>query len=157
MNLKYPYHKAFTLLELIIVIIIVGLLATLGLTQYTSIVERGRTAEARVSLGYMRKLANEYYLKNGSLTSIQLSDVGVGSTTGLLPSSCTSSFYFRYAFGGSTSEQQNFDATRCTSGGKSPNASRGYVYYMEYYPATSQAIWRCYWTDEGTVYTDWCR
>ncbi|MDD4894863.1 MAG: prepilin-type N-terminal cleavage/methylation domain-containing protein, partial [Candidatus Omnitrophica bacterium] len=33
-------HKAFTLLELIVVIIIVGILAVLGLTQYTRVIEK---------------------------------------------------------------------------------------------------------------------
>lgn len=45
--------KGFTLLELIVVIIIIGILATLGFTQYTKVVEKGRTAEAKSVLGRM--------------------------------------------------------------------------------------------------------
>jgi prepilin-type N-terminal cleavage/methylation domain-containing protein len=41
--------KGFTLLELIVVIVIIGVLATLGLTQYASMVERGRSAEAKAN------------------------------------------------------------------------------------------------------------
>lgn len=50
--------KGFTLLELIIVIIIIGILATLGLTQYARMVERGRGAEARQLLGNILDLGS---------------------------------------------------------------------------------------------------
>ena len=51
--------KAFTLIEIIIVIIIVGILAALGISQYSIIVERGRITEAKTRLGTMRQLAQE--------------------------------------------------------------------------------------------------
>ncbi|MBU0547795.1 MAG: prepilin-type N-terminal cleavage/methylation domain-containing protein, partial [Candidatus Omnitrophica bacterium] len=35
-------RKGFTLIELIVVIIIVGILASVGMTQYTKVVEKGR-------------------------------------------------------------------------------------------------------------------
>jgi len=40
-------RKGFTLLELIVVIIILGILASLGFSQYIKMVEKGRSAEAR--------------------------------------------------------------------------------------------------------------
>ncbi|MDD5130223.1 MAG: prepilin-type N-terminal cleavage/methylation domain-containing protein, partial [Candidatus Omnitrophica bacterium] len=43
--------KGFTLVELIIVVIIVGILASIGLTQYNKVVEKSRAAEARMILG----------------------------------------------------------------------------------------------------------
>ena len=46
--------KGFTLLELIIVIIILGILATIGVSQYQGTIEKGREAEARSILGSMR-------------------------------------------------------------------------------------------------------
>jgi len=75
--------RSFTLLELIIVIIIIGILAVLGFTQYTKITEKMRQSEAVAALGSMRKLAHEYYLKNGALGTVTLADLGVG--TGMLP------------------------------------------------------------------------
>jgi len=137
-----PSSRSFTLLELIIVIIIVGILATLGLSTYTNQLEYARTAEARANVGAMRKLAYEYYLKNGSLDNIQRSDVGVDYT-------CTSTNFYRYTRGNYTT-YVSLIAERCTRSGKTPNASRRYYYYLRYYPGTGQSTWYCYYTDNGS-------
>ena len=44
----------FTLIEIVVVIIIVGIFSCLGFTQYTKVVEKGRTAEAKSILGALR-------------------------------------------------------------------------------------------------------
>jgi prepilin-type N-terminal cleavage/methylation domain-containing protein len=136
--------KGFTLLELIVVIIIVGILATLGYTQYTTIVEKGRLAEATVNIGLMRKLATEYYLKNGSITGIQNSDVWADGT-------CSSTSYYSYYVGGDPNPLYcNLWAERCTSGGKTPNTSRGYKFFLCYSPSLGLGNWRCQYTDNGS-------
>lgn len=131
--------KGFTLLELIVVIIIVGILATLGITTYANQVEYSRTAEVRAKASTMRKLAYEYYLKNGTLNGIQGSDVGVES--------CSSNNYFEYGLWTRTSDCVLFGGYRCSSGGKSPNVSVRYYYYMEYHPDTGKSNWYCYPND----------
>ncbi len=128
--------RGFTLIELIVVIIIVGILAAIGLTQYSTIIEKSRLAEAKVRISTMRQLAYEYYLTNGTLTGISLSDVGAVNT-------CTSSGFYMYAIGYSASTYLDLVAGRCTSGGKTPNASRYYLFYQTYYPATDQSDWHC--------------
>jgi prepilin-type N-terminal cleavage/methylation domain-containing protein len=139
--LKSPI-KSFTLVELIIVVIIVGILASLGLTQYSLMVEKSRLAEAKIRIGVMRNLAYEYYLNNGTLTGMQNADVGVDFT-------CTSTDSYRY-YQNVASTYVQLIADRCTSGGKSPNATREYYYSMNYYPATGQSSWFCHYADDSS-------
>ncbi|MDD4894526.1 MAG: prepilin-type N-terminal cleavage/methylation domain-containing protein [Candidatus Omnitrophica bacterium] len=142
-NLKKK--NGFTLLELIIVIIIVGILATLGLNQYTNIVESGRGAEAKTSFGLVRKLHQQYYLTNTTRTGETASDVGIGSASDQLPTSCTSSYYFRYSYFQSSMGDPVIGvyAYRCTSGGKSPAASVPYTWGYRYNPSTNYEDWWC--------------
>ncbi len=140
-------NKGFTLIELIIVIIIVGILATVGLNQYTAIIERGRAGEARSNLAVMRKLANEYYLKNGTLVGMTNADVGMGSGQGSIPSSCVTSSYFYYYIVDyyAASGYVGMRGRRCESGGKPPNAvvDSGYLIQADYYPGTGSVSWGC--------------
>ncbi|MDD5154868.1 MAG: type II secretion system protein [Candidatus Omnitrophica bacterium] len=133
-------NRAFTLLELVVVIVILGILATLGFTQYSKQVESTRLAEAKVRIGNMRQMATEYYWKNGSLTGIVNADVGATN-------SCVSTNFYRYEIGTITSDSLRLRATRCTSSGKTPNASRGYEYYLEYHLDTGQSNWHCFYTE----------
>ncbi|MDD4894279.1 MAG: prepilin-type N-terminal cleavage/methylation domain-containing protein [Candidatus Omnitrophica bacterium] len=132
--------KGFTLLELIVVIIIVGILATVGLATYTNQIEYSRTAEVRAKASTMRKLAYEYYLKNGTLDGIRSSDVG--------GQSCSSTTYYEYSLWTRTSSCVLFGGFRCSSGGKTPQAPVRYYYYMEYHPNTGKANWYCYYSGD---------
>ncbi len=116
--------KSFTLIELIVVIIIVGILAAIGLTQYSKTVERGRGAEARAILGDIRKLAYNFYLENGTLVGVTDADMNIGSDSDQIPSVCRSTHYFAYRrvvlLCNTGSVVRCWLATRCTSGGKTP-------------------------------------
>ncbi len=138
--------KAFTLLELIVVIIIVGILATLGLTTYTNQIEYARTAEAKANIATMRKLAYEYYLKNGSLTSLGFSDVSDRADRG--DGACYTTGYYAWGIGYQTSEYANLAMRRCASNGKSPNTNRQYDVYLKYYPGTGSATLYCDYIDD---------
>jgi len=126
----------FTLIELIVVIIIVGILAAVGISQYSLIVEKGRTAEAKVRLGTMRKLAYEYYLNNGTLATITNPDVGVDAT-------CHSTDFYYYYVGAATSTYVNLLAMRCTSNGKTPNVVRQYAYCLGFQADSGLDTWKC--------------
>src|SRR4030042_3355405 len=110
-------RKGFTLLELIIVIIIVGVLATLGFTQYTKVVEKGRATEARAILGSLRTAERAYFLENGVYTAT-ISELGIDA-----PAACATTHYFSYACALATG---TCTATRCIAGGKTPNAAAVY-------------------------------
>ena len=59
----------FTLLEVIIVIIIVGVLASLSLPKLFSVIEGSRAAEALVHIASLRRAVERYYLMNGTYKS----------------------------------------------------------------------------------------
>ena len=118
--------KGFTMLELIVVIIIIGILGTLGFTQYARVVEKGRSAEAKVLLGQVRSAQEAYRLESGGYT-IAMGDLAVDS-----PTSCTATHYFRY----SVTVANSATATRCTTtgaaGGKAPASSVAYTIALTY-------------------------
>lgn len=117
--------RGFTLLELIVVIIIMGILATLALTQYGSTIERTRGAEARAVLGLIRFQALAFRMDKGDVSLITESDVGIGSSWDQAPNSCRGSHYFTYSVVASGTDFVTGIATRCTSAGKTPNAVAG--------------------------------
>ena len=84
--------RAFTLLEIIVVIVILGILATLAVTQYAKMVEKSRGAEARTILGNIRTNQAGVKQQSGACSST-LGDVGIGLD---FPSSCSSTHYFTY-------------------------------------------------------------
>ncbi|MDD4894280.1 MAG: hypothetical protein PHW54_03080 [Candidatus Omnitrophica bacterium] len=89
----------------------------------------------------MRKLAYEYYLKNGALSGMTSSDLGVDGT-------CDTTNFYRYNIAGATGDYVSLQAYRCTVGGKSPNTTRAYWYYGWYYPGTG--VWKpaCYYVND---------
>lgn len=72
--------KGFTLLELIVVIIVLGVIMAIALPQYFKVVERGRTAEAVNVLGVLRAAQIRYYAQNSRFTNT-LANLDVDVTT----------------------------------------------------------------------------
>lgn len=120
----------FTLIELIVVIIIVGILAAVGISQYSKTVEKGRTAEAKTNLGTVYKLGYEYYLQNGSVTGMTNAYVNIGTSADQIPSVCRSTHYFQYAMYVDSATAFHVDAYRCTSGGKTPQGANTLVQFI---------------------------
>lgn len=57
-------QKGFTLVELMIVVVIVGILASIGIPAYGSYVLRGKLTEASTELAGMRVRLEQYYQDN---------------------------------------------------------------------------------------------
>ena len=108
--------KGFTLVEIVIVIIIVGIMAALGLTEYTKVIEKGRATEARMMLGKLRIAEIAEMNENGLY--VALASLSVGA-----PSTCVATHYFSYA----CTTAGTCTATRCTTGGKPPVSTIGYT------------------------------
>jgi len=58
--------SGFTMLELLMVVIIIGILATLALPQYMGFIEKARSTEAISTMGTIRTAQNLYKLETGT-------------------------------------------------------------------------------------------
>lgn len=67
--MKKRGKSGFTLLELIIVVIVIGILASLGLPRYIRLTEKGRTTEAKNLLSAIRDAQIRYATQWGGYTS----------------------------------------------------------------------------------------
>lgn len=111
--------RGFTLLELIIVIVILGIMATLAINQYTKMVEKSRGAEARIIIGSIRTYESATRVQYNSCSSLA-DQVGIGSD---FPSACATTHYFSYNITGVSGNTFTAVATRCTTSSKTPNAT----------------------------------
>ena len=123
-NIVSEKEHGFTLLELVVVILIIGVLATLGFTQYGRMVEKSCGAEAKQIIGDIRKLAFAYYLENGTFTGIANANLNIGTASDQIPgptiSTCRSSHYFWYYAIKQPGEVLDVYAQRCGTAGKPP-------------------------------------
>ncbi|NQU43691.1 prepilin-type N-terminal cleavage/methylation domain-containing protein [bacterium] len=74
-------RKAFTLVELIIVIIILGILATLAVPQFVSSTKDAQEATLRGNLAVMRNAISLYYHQHASDYAGAVTEDGTGTAT----------------------------------------------------------------------------
>ena len=62
--------KGFTLIEVLIVVIILGILATLAVPQFTRMISRARMAEAWAGLGAVRTAQSIYWMEHSAYAGV---------------------------------------------------------------------------------------
>lgn len=67
----------FSLLELIIVIVIIGIIVSIALAQYNNVVEKARSAEAYFMLAQIVAAENRYYLENNNSYTATLTNLDI--------------------------------------------------------------------------------
>lgn len=122
-------RKGFTLIELMIVIIIVGVLATIGIVQYQAAVEKSRGAEAKSVIGYLRSQCAAKYMEDGNTANCNETNLNIGGSAGNIPgpalADCNTTNFFYYDVTTNTGSNFVVTAHRCSASGKTPNNSGG--------------------------------
>ena len=97
-------RKGFTLVEVLIVVIIIGILASIGIPQFAASIEKAKGGEARAGLGHIQTGEKVYYAEKEFYTT-NLGDLDI---------TLTQKFW---AFNISTPTSTEYLATATRSGG----------------------------------------
>ncbi|HOU36127.1 MAG TPA: prepilin-type N-terminal cleavage/methylation domain-containing protein [Candidatus Omnitrophota bacterium] len=113
-------NKGFSLIEAVVVVVIVGILATAAFVKYMFVFEKARADIAKQALWEI-KVAWGQYILNFRDQSVTFSDLNLDRKE--FPHNCAQdNHFFRYDI-----NSTHAIATRCTSGGKKPQGNQAYT------------------------------
>jgi prepilin-type N-terminal cleavage/methylation domain-containing protein len=78
-EIKKYHSKGFTLVEVLIVVIIIGILASIGIPQFADSIEKAKGGEARAGMGHIQTGEKIYYAEKEIYTT-NLSDLDINLT-----------------------------------------------------------------------------
>lgn len=144
--------KGFTLMELLVVVLIVGILSAVALPQYEKAVEKSRSAEALSLLKSIHQAQKIYFMQTGTHTS-KLDDLDItfsGAADHDMGSGITGkkTKYFVY--------YTNFDSNGSTGlAARRLNTDNTTLYAFNIGESGQDDLWRCCYMQEK--YKDLCR
>jgi type IV pilus assembly protein PilE len=112
--------NGFTLMELVMVVVIIGILGTLGIPIYTKTIEKSRQGEAMHWLGTLRESEERYRQENSAYTTT-IGNLDIDAP----PSSATGPNYFTYSV--TTATATTFTAQATRTGYQAPSGATGYT------------------------------
>lgn len=116
----------FSLIELVVVVLIVGILAAAGIPIYTGYTRRAKSSEAVAGLGAMRTGELAYYAENSSYLAVTAGNVGSDpedATPGLGLDFTNNSYFDENCFSADTDATYGFIGT-CDGGATGNSAPR---------------------------------
>ena len=102
-------NKGFTLLELLIVVIVIAVLATIALPQFTNVAEQGRESKAMANLRSIAETQRRLEVENGLFTNPLASEGAILAALGIDAVADTD---WNYAFTVLTDNTFTIDASR---------------------------------------------
>lgn len=87
-------NKGFTLIELLVVVLIIGILSSIALPQYTTAVEKARSAEAVSLMASLRYAAERYRMQSGGFPGADMTvlDIELPGVTSAASGASTKNF-----------------------------------------------------------------
>ena len=115
-------RKGFTLIEVLIVVIILGILATIAIPQFARMTRKARLAEAWTNLAAIRTGESVYYMEESAYTTnIGQLDAGEATSTNFTYSVNVSGSTFNAASAGSTTATNGITAWMTDTGASDSN------------------------------------